>query len=280
MDWPCSLLMTDWRVKIIILPRVKARTRRFLSAKLSLLVSCTRGWYFASWKRLHDVVLSTQTGLCSLCVRVWTCIRVGSWLSALWGHTVLITSVILSTFAEPLPPHSTYAWFLTGLLLHTNAIRWISYHWMEWFGSRSVSSPCLWGACSVLVSTVYLWAGLGPALLIIHETSTARKRSQHHAGSVSQPTAGVTGIFQFYIDYKSKMWARKSINQHQEISLCHWMSFSLDLLFDFANGWSPNNLLCLIIQPPIIYPFILTWETCCFSCEIAHEITAHYIQSC
>lgn len=81
-----------------------------------------------------------------------------------------------STFPTSPPPHSSYAWFLTWLRPHKNAIHWISYPWMVWFGSQSVSSPCPREACSVPVPAVYLWAGLGPALLIIHETFDGPKK--------------------------------------------------------------------------------------------------------
>lgn len=99
-----------------------------------------------------------------------------------------------STFTHPLQSIVHMHDFQNRLLLHKNAIQWIIYHWMVWFESQSVSSPCLWKACSVLLPAVYLWAALGPALLIIHETSTGRKRSQHHAGSLSQPIAGGKNI--------------------------------------------------------------------------------------
>lgn len=87
---------------------------------------------------------------------------------------------------------NTYAWFLTRLLLHKNAATWIIRHWIVLFDRQSVSSLCPWEGCSVLLPAVYLWAARGPVFLIIHETSTVRKRSQHNAAFLPQPTAGKT----------------------------------------------------------------------------------------
>lgn len=165
------------------------------------------------------------------------------------------------------PPHSAYAWFLTRLLLHKNAIQWISYHWMVWFGSQSVSSLCPWEACSVLLPAVYLWAGLGPAFLIIHETSTGRKRSQHHAGSLFQPMVGIEKRTNLLWDYKIKIDGRnrKKIYKRQGIhtELCHYLCL---VLFGFITELLEINKDCLwlaclcnflglIIEPPIINVF-------------------------
>lgn len=121
---------------------------------------------------------------------VWSNIRAGSWLCVLQGPVRLVMRAYLSALTNPLQPHSAYAWFLTELLLNRNAVQWISEDWMVWYGSQSVSSPCLQEVCSVLLPDVYVWAGLGLVFLIIHETSKGHKTSQHHAGSLSRPMVG------------------------------------------------------------------------------------------
>ena len=180
------------------------------------------------------------------------------------------------------PPPCAYAWFLTRLLLHKNAIQWISFHWMVWFGSQSVSSPCPWEACSVLLPAVYLWAGLSPAFLIIHETSKGRKRSQHHAGSLSQPMQRVKNI-QFSLRlWNENRWGgigRKSISDTRGFTAsCGIVScFVWIYYFALKNKWGllmigcPYNLLCLISEPPIMNLFSLTW--CCSPFKITHQIT-------
>lgn len=202
----------DWRLKIVISPRGNESTRSVLLLRFWFSVNCTCGWHFIYWKRLHGIILSTQTHLYSL--RVQSLDKNKSRKSVVCIIRACSThhECFFIYFYTSSPPHSAYAWFLTRLLLHKNAIQWISYHWMVWFGSQSVSSPCPWEACSVLLPAVYLWAGLGPALLIIHETSTDRKRSQHHAGSLSQATVGVKKNIQFSVRLQNenrwKEWER------------------------------------------------------------------------
>lgn len=142
------------------------------------------------------------------------------------------------------PPHSAYAWFLTRLLLHKNAIQWISYHWMVWFGSQSVSSPCPSEACSVLLPAVYLWAGLGPAFLIIHETSTGCKKVNTMLDPYSNHWWGYKKITNFLWDYKIKIDGRnrkKIYKQHAEIHTepCHCF-----VLFGFITGFVKTNENC------------------------------------
>lgn len=190
MLWPFNPLR-DYRLKVmrepgpfcccaVLLCQLHMWMTFYLLGKVAWhSLKCTRSFVFPLCS-VWGGVNSTKLLVC-VCV----CCK-----GMLYSQEVLFPS----TFTHPLQSIVHMHDFQNRLLLHKNAIQWIIYHWMVWFGSQSVSSPCLWKACSVLLPAVYLWAALGPALLIIHETSTGRKRSQHHPGSLSQPIAGGKNI--------------------------------------------------------------------------------------
>lgn len=64
------------------------------------------------------------------------------------------------------------------------------FYWTQqsrriWQNPNCQLSPRAWEAFSA--PALYLWARLGPALLIIHETLTGHNTSQHQTGSLSWP---------------------------------------------------------------------------------------------
>ena len=157
-------------LKSLYRPEVWRELGAFCCLGSGFSVNCTCGWHFIYWKGLHGTVLSARPHLYSLHVHSLDKYESRKLVVCIIRACSTRECFFSSTFPTSPPPHSSYAWFLTWLRPHKNAIHWISYPWMVWFGSQSVSSPCPRESCSVLVPAVYLWAGLGPALLIIHET--------------------------------------------------------------------------------------------------------------
>lgn len=73
-----------------------------------------------------------------------------------------------------------YMWFAVRLFL-------LDATGLNDMTGAKLSALCQCRRSLLRAPALYLWASLGPALLIIHETLTGHNRSQHQTGSLSQP---------------------------------------------------------------------------------------------